>query len=150
MDKFGYDYIDGKYIEPLIIQENYSMTGEHHGTVYVKAGKFTLHGDLKGSLNVQNRAKVEIIGKQQGSVHLTSGATLVIQGSVEGSVSLEQGSILIVEARAKLAGSLHNNGKVIVRGVFGGAQSGKGELILEGGGYIKEPIIKNGVNYYNW
>jgi hypothetical protein len=37
-----------------------------------------------------------------------------------------------------------------VRGVFGGARSGDGELILEGAGYIKEPVIRDGVHYYEW
>jgi len=57
---------------------------------------------------------------------------------------------LVIEETGKLAGTLNNNGKVILRGVFGGARSGNGEFIVEGNGYIKQPVVRDGVSYYQW
>ena len=69
---------------------------------------------------------------------------------LSGTTNVSNYGTVIVEERGKLTGTLSNNGVVIVRGVFGGAKSGNGELILEGNGYIKQPTIKNGMNYYEW
>ena len=73
-----------------------------------------------------------------------------IFGELHGTTNVSVHGTAVVEAHGKLAGTLSNNGTVIVRGVFGGAQSGHGELILEENGYIKQPVIKNGMNYYEW
>jgi cytoskeletal protein CcmA (bactofilin family) len=150
MKKYNDDYIDGRYVKPLIITDNFSLVGEHTGTIYIETGEFTLLGRLKGSLNIQKGATAEIIGKQQGSVSIEAGASVTVTGAIEGSATLERGGTLIIEEGAKLAGSLHNNGEVILRGAFGGAQSGEGNLIIEDTGYIKEPIVKDGSHYYYW
>jgi len=37
-----------------------------------------------------------------------------------------------------------------VRGVFGGSENGSVPLILEGRGYIKQPTVRDGMNFYEW
>lgn len=69
-------------------------------------------------------------------------------GELHGTTNVSDYGTVIIEKIGKLAGALHNNGIVIIRDVYGGSQSGSGELILEGNGYIKQPTIRNGVNYY--
>lgn len=34
--------------------------------------------------------------------------------------------------------------------LFWGASSGNGDLIIEESGYIKKPIVKDGISYYEW
>jgi len=99
---------------------------------------------------VQSGAKAIIIGKQHGTVSVANNAEIVIFGELNGTTNVSVYGTVVVEAHGKLAGTLSNNGTVIVRGVFGGAQSGHGELILEENGYIKQPVIKNGMKYYEW
>lgn len=74
----------------------------------------------------------------------------MVSGAIEGTTTVERGGELVVAASAKLAGTLHNDGLVIVRGVFGGAQSGTGELRLEDQGHIKQPRVRDGIHYYEW
>lgn len=150
MKKYTDDIIDGQYVSPLVISEDYILDGEHTGSVYVESGEFVLKGTLKGSLDVQSGASARIYGKQKGSVSIQSRALVIVEGSIEGSTDLKPESTLTIEKNAKLAGSLNNNGRVILKGVFGGATSGYGELIIEGSGYIKKPIVKEGVHYYVW
>jgi hypothetical protein len=56
----------------------------------------------------------------------------------------------VVEENAKHAGSLHNDGTVVLRGVFGGSRSGDGTMTLEGRGHIKLPRLKDGMSIYEW
>ena len=87
---------------------------------------------MKTTVSVENNAEVIIVGELHGTTNVCNYGTVII------------------EKHGKLAGTLSNNGVVIVRGVFGGAQSGNGELILEGNGYIKQATIKDEINYYEW
>jgi hypothetical protein len=144
------DLIDGREVPPLVVSANYGIDGVHTGSVRVEAGTFTLSGTLRGSLNIQPGAKAAIGGRQQGSVAVESGATVVVAGAIEGSTSVQRGAVVIVEPGGKLAGSLHNDGLVVVRGVFGGSRTGSGELRLEGGGYVKQPSIRDGIHFYEW
>ncbi|MFF2532432.1 hypothetical protein ACFVS2_26555 [Brevibacillus sp. NPDC058079] len=150
MRNYQDDFIDGEYVSPLIITEDYILFGEHRGSVHIESGEFVLSGTLNGSLNVQGGASARILGKQRGSVSIHSQALVIVEGSIEGSTSLQPDGTLIVETNAKLAGSLNNFGRVILKGVFGGTSTGRGEIIVEDSGYIKQPIIKDGVSYYNW
>ncbi|MCR8982421.1 hypothetical protein [Brevibacillus laterosporus] len=144
------DFIDGQYVSPLVITENYILDGKHTGTVRVESGEFVLRGTLYGTLDIQNGAKAKIIGKQQGSVTVDSRALVIVEGSIEGTTSLQPESTLIIEKNAKLAGTLSNNGRLILKGVFGGATSGNGEIVIEESGYILKPIVKDGISYYEW
>ncbi|CAB1248288.1 conserved protein of unknown function [Ruminococcaceae bacterium BL-4] len=146
--EYSYDIIDGREVPPLVVNED-TILNEHQGSVYVKHGTLTLKGTLQGSLSVIDGAKAIINGEQQGSVSVCVNAIVVVNGVLSGSTHVSSGGTVIVEASGRLAGSLNNQGKVIIRGVFGGSHSGN-DIILEGTGYIKQPIIKNGMNYYEW
>lgn len=144
------DTINGRQVPQLVIENDYTLTGTHEGTVRVKAGTFHLAGTIKGSLDIGSGVIATISGTQKGSVAVASDASLTVQGAIEGSTSLELGATVIIAPHGKLAGSLKNNGLVVVRGVFGGPQSGSGQLCLEGEGYIKQPRLVNGAYYYEW
>lgn len=148
--KYGFDYIDGRDVPQTVIEDDFTIQGKHDGTVHVENGTLTIQGELHGTLDVQSGAKAIIIGKQHGTVSVANNAEIVIFGELHGATNVSVHGTVVVEAHGKLAGTLSNNGTVIVRGVFGGAQSGHGELILEENGYIKQPVIKNGMNYYEW
>lgn len=148
--KYGFDYIDGRNIPQTVIEDDFTIQGKHNGTVHVKNGTLTIQGELHGTLDVQSSAKVIIIGKQHGTVSVDNDAEVIVVGELHGTTAVSAYGTVIIEAHGKLAGTLHNNGTVIVRGVFGGSQSGQGELILEENGYIKQPTIKNGISYYEW
>lgn len=148
--KYGFDYIDGRDVPQAVIEDDFTIQGKHDGTVHVENGTLTIQGELHGTLDVQSGAKAIIIGKQYGTVSVANNAEIVIFGELHGTTNVSVHGTAVVEAHGKLAGTLSNNGTVIVRGVFGGAQSGHGELILEENGYIKQPVIKNGMNYYEW
>ena len=149
-NEIEHDVISGKKVPQLYLNEDYVLTGIHRGTVNVKSGEFTLKGVLQGSLNMQSNDVAKIEGDQQGSVAILQNSTVVVTGAINGSTFVQKGSTLIIESGAKLAGSLTNNGTVILRGVFGGVRNGNGDFIIEGKGYIVKPIIKNGAFYYNF
>ena len=115
-----------------------------------RLAKFQLDGTHQGSLDVQTGVEVLIRGGQHGSVNVATGARVLITGSINGSAHVARGGTIIVESGGKFAGSLNNYGDVIVRGVFGGTTSGDRSVRLEGGGHIKQPSVRDGVNYYEW
>lgn len=140
--------IDGHEVPPLVINEDYVQAGTHQGYVIVERGMFTLGGTLQGLLVIQHGVTASIKGTQQGSIIISSGAKVAVTGSIQGSITVEQEALLIIEDGGKMVGPLSNSGKVILRGVFGGSQSGRGEFIIEGNGFIKQPIIRNGGSHY--
>lgn len=148
--KYGVDYIDGVEIPQLVVTEDFIIQGKHRGTVHIESGTLTIQGELHGTLDVQKGTKVVIIGEQHGTVSISSGAEVIVYGELHWTTTIDYGSIVIVEEGGKLVGTLINSGQIIVRGVFGGAQSGNGKLLLEGNGQIKQPVIKNGISYYQW
>lgn len=148
--KYGFDHIDGRDVPQTVIEDDFTIQGKHAGTVHVENGTLTIQGKLHGTLDVQSGAKAIIIGEQHGTVSAANNAEIIIFGELHGTTNVSAYATVIVEAHGKLAGTLNNNGTVIVKGVFGGAQCGNGELILEESGYIKQPVIKNGINYYEW
>lgn len=141
--------MNGRRVPPLVIQRDHVL-GEHHGTVHVEAGNFTLAGELHGTLDIQRGVRATIAGEQHGTVSVDSGASVLVTGSIHGTVSVASGATLQVEPGGKLAGTLANDGLVVVRGVFGGVQSGGGELRFEDGGRIRQPRIENGLHFYDW
>jgi hypothetical protein len=42
--------MNGREVPPLVIREDYVLTGIHAGSVYVESGEFTLAGVIQGSL----------------------------------------------------------------------------------------------------
>ena len=145
-----YDYIDGKRVPQTRLDGDHSIDGKHHGSVSIHGGELTLTGELHGSLAVSSGSTALIVGSQHGSVSVAAGAKARVMGAINGSVSIGRGATVEIEPGGKLAGSLHNNGLMVVRGVFGGASSGQGQVRIEGDGYIKEPRVENGVHYYDW
>lgn len=148
--KYTNDLIGGREVPPLVINDDYVLIGTHQGSVHVEKGIFTLEGTLQGSLDIQQKVTASIKGNQQGSINIRSNAKVTVDGAIQGSTTIDHNALLVIEAGGRLAGSLSNYGKIIIRGVFGGSRSGDGELIIEGDGYIKKPIIRNGANYYEW
>jgi hypothetical protein len=149
-EKYLNDIIDGREVPPLVVREDYVLRETHDGTVQVEGGHFELRGRLHGTLNLQSGSRASIHGVQAGTVAVGAGVSVTVLGAIEGTASVEEGGTVLVGPNAKLAGTLHNDGLVIIQGVFGDAQSGRGELRLEGEGHIKQPRIHNGVHYYSW
>lgn len=143
-----YDVINGQKVPQTIITENDVLVHDHHGTVKVVGGELTIIGSLHGTLVIESNASAKILGSQHGTVSIASGAKVVVEGSTHGTVSISKDATLIIEESGLLMGTLNNNGTMILRGTFGGAQSGTQKIIIEGRGYIKEPKIINGVHYY--
>ncbi|ENC9770657.1 hypothetical protein GHT99_08095 [Citrobacter koseri] len=144
----AYDIINGQKVPQTVITENKVLTGEHRGTVKVISGELTIIGSLHGTLSVEANASVRILGSQHGTIGISSGASVVIEGNAHGTVSVSPGATLVIEECGLLMGTLNNNGVMVLRGVYGGAQSGSQKIILEGNGYIKQPQIIDGVHYY--
>ena len=144
------DWMDGREVPPLVVREDHILTGTHEGSVHVEAGQFTLAGVIQGSLDIQGGVRALISGAQQGSVSLEPDSVVTVTGAIEGSAAVGAGATLIIERGGKLAGSLRNDGLVILRGVFGGSRDGSGEFRIEEHGRIKQPIIRDGMNIYEW
>lgn len=144
------DWVDGRSVPPLVVDTDHVLTGIHQGTVHVEAGHFTLAGVLQGTLYIHTGVVASIDGTQQGEVTVEGGSRVEVAGAIEGGTRVQPGAAVIVESGARLAGSLSNDGLVVVRGVFGGARSGAGEFRLEGSGRVKQPTVRDGVSYYEW
>lgn len=149
-NKYGFDIMDGQEVPRLVISGDYILSGTHQGGVHVEAGQFRLDGSLQGSLDLQTGVNASICGSQQGSVSIAAGAVLTVTGAIQGSTHVERGGHVIIEPSGRLAGSLTNYGEVVVRGVFGGSYTGDGDMRLEGDGYIKQPVVRDGASYYEW
>ena len=142
---------DDKYRAPLVLRgARHSIDGVHLGPVAVVSGCLHLNGTIQGSLSIGVGASAMITGVQHGPVSLAEGALVIVTGAIEGSATVSPGAALKVEASGKLAGTLRNDGMVILRGAFGGARLGDGELRIEPGGRIKEVEIRNGQRVYDW
>ena len=145
---YGYDIIDGKKIAHTVIENDYKLERKHIGTVHVVNCELIIYGELHGTLDVQQNAKVIIEGKQHGSTYIDNDAQIVINGELHGSTYVKSNGVITIENAGKMMGSLNNHGTVVVKGVFSGSQTGSGSLLLKGNGYIKQPIVRNGINYY--
>lgn len=148
--KYGYDYIDGARVPQLVVQNDLAIQKKHNGTIHVESGVLTINGTVNGTLDVQSGATVIIHGRQNGTVSVEAGAHVLIYGEVNGTTSVKQEGRITIERNGRMAGTCCNNGTVIIAGVFGGKQCGTGQWLLEDTGMIKQPIIKNGANYYRW
>jgi hypothetical protein len=145
-----YDIIDGKRVPPTVFTSDHTLTGEHSGTVRVEGCHLRLVGVLKGTLALTNGATAEITGDQRGTVSVDRGSIVTVTGAIKGTLSVSPGATVIVEEGGRLAGTLSNDGTVVIRGVFGGAKSGNGSLIFEGNGYEKQPEVVDGIHMYRW
>ena len=144
------DFIDGREVPPLIVTADHVLSGTHIGTVQVESGHFDLQGTLQGTLSLHSGSSARIVGVQQGTISVGPGVSVKVSGAIEGTTSVAEGAEIVIEEGAKLAGTLQNDGLVVVRGAFGGATSGSGDIRLEGRGYIKQPRIEHGIHIYDW
>lgn len=147
---YGFDMIGGRRVPQTVISTDHEITGTHQGTVHVEGGRLTLAGVIQGTLSVHTGASALIHGTQQGTLSVDAGAEVVVTGAINGTASVQHGGRLVVEDGGRLAGTLSNNGTVIIRGSFGGARSGQGEFRVEGEGVVKQPVIRNGMHVYEW
>lgn len=146
----GYDIIDGKRVPGKILTENQTLLGTHQGSITVRNCTLVISGALHGSLSVEGGGNVLIEGTHKGSTSVSEKSLIKIFGKCQGSMNIGPFSQVVIQPSGMLQGSINNNGKMIIRGVFGGACSGRGETSVEGNGYIKQPRIENGVHYYDW
>lgn len=144
------DYFDGIWRPQTVIAADYTLYGEHSGTVRVRAGHFTLRGEINGTLTISDDLICHIFGKQNGTLDVGSGATIIVVGEINGAVSVSARATVVIERTGHLAGTLVNSGEVIVRGAFGGQYSGHCQFKLEGDGRIKQPVVKDGIVSYYW
>src|SRR5690349_5609103 len=121
----GFDIIHGRRVPQTVISTDHEISGTHVGTVHVEAGRLTLAGVIQGTLNVHSGASALIQGNQHGTVSVDDGAEVIVTGAINGTTSVHHGGRLVVERDGRLAGTLSNEGTVIIRGVFGGASSGR-------------------------
>jgi len=148
--KYGFDIIDGNRVPQLVINGDFTITNIHEGTVHVETGCLTVEGILQGTLDVQSNAKAIINGQQHGTVIVASNSSIEVNGEIQGTTTIARSATLVIGETGKVAGTLTNDGNVILRGIFGGAQSGNGKIQIEGNGYIKQPTIRDGIHYYEW
>jgi hypothetical protein len=135
----------------LVIEHDDQLAGTHDGTVCVHAGaELTVLGNQRGTVSFRSGSTGVVVGAIRGSLHVASGAIVVIQGGQHGSVQIDHWGVVRVDAGGKLAGSLHVDGLVENRGIRGGAASGGGEIRDVDGGQVMQPLIVNGVHFYNW
>lgn len=146
----GYDIIDGIRVPGTTFTQDEVLLGRHQGSITVSGCTLVISGTLQGSLSVENGGLVLIAGKQQGSTNVSGNSRVEISGICQGSTNIGTGSEVVVQPSGRLQGSMNNNGKLIIRGAFGGAYNGRGDTLVEGDGYIKKPRIENGVHYYDW
>ncbi|MBH3372864.1 MULTISPECIES: hypothetical protein [Pseudomonas] len=146
----GYDIIDGVRVSGTTFTKDQVLIGRHQGSITVSGCTLVIGGTLQGSLSVEEGGNVLIEGSHQGSTNLSGNSKVEVFGKCQGSTNIGTGSEVIVQPSGRLQGSMNNNGKLIIRGAFGGACNGRGDMHVEGNGYIKQPRIENGVHYYDW
>lgn len=144
------DIVDGQPVPPLVVTGDYALRGTHDGSVQVERGRFELQGTLRGSLNLHPGTSAFVNGTLAGSLLASSGTFVDVVGHVDGSVMVEAGAHVVVHPSGRIAGSLHNDGTVVIRGAFGGSRTGSGKFRLEDQGYVKQPRIQDGVHHYDW
>ncbi len=145
-----YDIIDGRRVPGTVITSDQIITDTHNGSVHVVGCELVISGTLNGSLKVSDGGVVRVLGTHNGSTLVGSRCQLDIAGSCNGSTNIQSGATVLVEPAGRLAGSMLNDGTLVIWGVFGGAYQGHGIRTLEGNGHIKQPVIRDGITFYEW
>lgn len=145
----SYDIIDGQRVPGAVISSDQVITGTHRGSLRIEGCAVVIIGEVHGSVSVSQGATLGLEGTLHGSTSVSDGGLISISGRLYGSISIDATSKVIIEPSGSLSGSMSNNGDLLIRGVFGGAYSGRGMIRTEGAGYIKQPRIENGVHYYD-
>jgi cytoskeletal protein CcmA (bactofilin family) len=143
-------FVDGKEVPPLFIDEDHTIVGSHLGATVVRQGTLLVLGEVSGSIHLRSGTQVVVRGQVSGSISIATGAEARIVGGHSGSVTVAPGGRLVIDRTGRQAGSISNDGSVIIRGEFGGSTSGAGEFSIEPGARIKQPRVVDGVSYYDW
>lgn len=146
----GYSIINGRKVPFTVITSDRSLDGVHKTGFEITGCTVVINGTIQGSISITNGATVIVNGVNQGSISVSGGGRVRIFGACQGSFSISRDSAVLIERGGRIAGSVHNDGALIIRGGFGGSYSGAGKRAIEGDGYILQPRIENGVNYYEW
>ncbi|WP_124412338.1 hypothetical protein [Pseudomonas synxantha] len=146
----GYSIVNGRKVPFTVITSDQSLDGVHKTGFEIVGCTVVINGTIQGSISMTNGATVIINGVNQGSVSVSGGGRVTIFGASQGSFSISRDSAVLIERGGRIAGSVHNDGALIIRGGFGGSYCGAGKRAIEGDGYILQPRIENGVNYYEW
>ncbi|MDH0797582.1 hypothetical protein [Pseudomonas carnis] len=133
----------------LTVTADQVIADSFQGSISVKGCTLVISGSHQGSLAISEGAMVEVYGAHQGSTSISGDSKMVVSGTNLGSVTISSDSELVVEFGGKHTGSVGNEGRLIIRGTFGGSTSGSGAQTVEEGGYIKAPRIENGIHYYD-
>ena len=143
-----------EYREPWVVTGSEVLTIPHSGGVCVHEGatfELASQGRLSGSLTLQPGSSARIAGQHSGSLHVGQDSVVDILGSQSGSVHVERTRLVKVHPGGKLAGSLHVAGLIENRGTRGGsAHLSSGAIQDLNGGSVKQPIQRDGTNYYSW
>jgi hypothetical protein len=143
-----------EFHEPWVVTRREVLTTTHSGSVCVHEGAtFELagRGQLSGSLTLQAGSSARIVGQHSGSLHVGAESVVDVLGSQSGSVHVDHGGVVRVHPGGKLAGSLHVAGLIENRGTRGGSVHLSGGAIEDlDGGSVKQPVQRNGMNYYSW
>lgn len=85
-----------------------------------------VHGALRGSAIVRRGRKLRIAptGVGQGMTHVEDGGSLDVEGLLQGALYIAAGATVAILGRVE--GAIHNDGRLVVRGVHRGAWSGDG------------------------
>jgi len=150
METYPNDLIGGEIVPPLVIRDEYVITGNHKGTIYVESGVLNIDGSHEGTVNLLPGAAMRIKGEQYGTVNIGPGASVVVFGILDGTVNIQKDGSLTVEEGGKFAGNLFNDGVMCLRGVYGGFVNGDGKIKVEGKGEIKKPVIRDRIIYFDW
>ncbi|HKZ25725.1 MAG TPA: hypothetical protein VJ398_08045 [Acidimicrobiia bacterium] len=167
--EYARDYVDGEEIPPLVIDADGVLPDGHRGSIHVERAAVRLTGEHQGGMWLWNGASLELGGRHQGSLHLEEGSKVVIEGNQQGSTHVgggcsarvtggrSQGSVhvarggeFVVEVGGAHQGSVHNDGRYVLRGVRGGSYEGSGEYVEEAGSVVKRPIIRDGIAVHEW
>ncbi|NOU33664.1 MAG: hypothetical protein HOO96_37700 [Polyangiaceae bacterium] len=123
----------------LVLDQDHTLTGVHHGSIRVLRGSFVMVGTLYGTLELQATATALVVGWQKGGVVVAGGALVVVTGNLDGDVFIASGGRVVVDPGGRLKGAVDNSGLLTVRGTVEGLRRGTGEVRVERGGVVRSP-----------
>lgn len=137
--------------EEIVVSEDTLISGMHNGSVTVDAATLVIRGTVSGSLAVNNGARVviETRGMVNGSTAVSGGSVVEVRGGLHGSTHIEAGSQLTVAAGGTVAGSMHNEGRVIVQGRIAGTHRGHAAEMLPGSRRVEPTIAPDGTHRFD-
>ena len=146
----GYSIVDGRKVPFTVITSDQSLDGVHKTGFEIVGCTVVVNGKIQGSIAMINGSVVSVNGINQGSISVSGGSRLSVYGESQGSLSISRDSVVVIERGGRIAGSIHNNGTLIIRGGFAGSYSGTGKHAVQDDGYVVRPRVENGINYYEW